>query len=50
MGEILKWSYIHIDCIIVDGNWWQQVFPIDIAIPNRGIMISQGTETVCFLG
>ena len=29
MGEALKWSYIPMDCVTVDGGWWQQVFSIE---------------------
>ena len=28
MGETLKWSYIPIDWVLVDGGWWQQVLSI----------------------
>ena len=26
MDEILEWSYIPIDWVVVDGGWWQQAF------------------------
>ena len=29
MGEIPKWSYILIDWVTIDGDWWQQVFSIE---------------------
>ena len=29
MCETLKWSYIPMDWVIVDGSWWQHVFSID---------------------
>ena len=29
MGETLKWSYILMDWVTVDGGWWQQVFLIE---------------------
>ena len=29
MGETLKWSYIPMDQVTIDGHWWQQVFPIE---------------------
>ena len=25
MGETLKWSYIPMDWVTIDGGWWQQV-------------------------
>ena len=28
MGKTIKWSYILMDWVIVDGNWWQPVFSI----------------------
>ena len=30
MGETLKWSYIPIDFFTIDGDWWQQVFLIEV--------------------
>ena len=35
MGEILKWSYIPMDWITINGGWWEQVL-------NRGTIISHG--------
>ena len=29
MGETLKWLYIPMDQVIVDGGWWQYVFLIE---------------------
>ena len=29
MGETLKWSYIHMDYVTIDGGWWQQIFSIE---------------------
>ena len=29
MGETLKWSYIPMDWVTIDGDWWQQVFSIE---------------------
>ena len=26
IGETLKWSYIHMDWVTIDGSWWQHVF------------------------
>ena len=28
-GETLKWSYIPMDWVIVDGGWWQLIFLIE---------------------
>ena len=28
MGETLKWSYISMDWVTINGGWWQQVFLI----------------------
>ena len=28
MGETLKWSYISMDWVTVDGGWWEHVFSI----------------------
>ena len=28
MGDTLKWSYIPMDWVTIDGDWWQQVFLI----------------------
>ena len=30
MGETLMWLYILMDWVIVDGDWWQQVFSIEV--------------------
>ena len=40
MGETLKWSYIPMNWVTIDGGWWQQVF-------SRGTMTSYGIEIVC---
>ena len=29
MGETLKWSYIPMDWVTIDGGWWQRVFLIE---------------------
>ena len=29
MGKTLKWSYIPMDWVIVDGGWWQLIFLIE---------------------
>ena len=29
MGETLKWSYIPMELVTVDGGWWQQAFSIE---------------------
>ena len=29
MGETLKWPYIPMNWVPVDGGWWQQVFSIE---------------------
>ena len=29
MGETLKWSYIPMNWVTIDGGWWQQVFSIE---------------------
>ena len=29
MGEILKWLYIPMDWVTIDGGWWQHVFSIE---------------------
>ena len=29
MGETLKWSYIPMDWITIDGGYWPQVFSIE---------------------
>ena len=44
MGETLKWSYIPMDWVTVDGSWWQR------GILDRGTMIFHGIEIVCPLG
>ena len=30
MGETLKWSYIPMDWVTIDGSWWQEVFLIEV--------------------
>ena len=30
MGETLMWLYILMDWVIVDRDWWQQVFSIEV--------------------
>ena len=29
MGETLKWPYIPMDLVMIDGSWWKQVFSIE---------------------
>ena len=29
MGKTLKWSYIPMDLVTIDGGWWQWVFSIE---------------------
>ena len=30
MGETLKWLYIPMDWITIDGGWWQHVISIGV--------------------
>ena len=31
MGETLRWSYIFMDWVTIDGGWWQQVLSIEVS-------------------
>ena len=44
MDETLKWSYIPMDWVTIDGGWRET------SIINKGTMISHGIKIVCSLG
>ena len=51
MGKTLKRSYIPMDWIIINEEWWQRVFSIEaMGILNKGTMMSHEIETMYPLG